>query len=138
MTLTRALSGVHKQSTLNGYQKTDVFLCQTRAATIIIIISFALSHPYKLSILHLLMVSCAHLWQFTMAIFSENSLMAFSFWIADSIVARIITKLGCCMMLSLLFSQKKLTLIFRRYTGIQVYENGTNCVRNNSMVRFWC
>ena len=45
MTLTRALNGVHKQSTLNGYQKTDVFLCQTRAATIIIIISFALSHP---------------------------------------------------------------------------------------------
>ena len=45
---------------------------------------------------------------------------------------------GCCMMLSLLFSQKKLTLIFRRYTGIRVYENETNCVRNNSMVRFWC
>ena len=41
MTLTRALSGVHKQSTLNGYQKTDVFLCQTRAATIIIITQWA-------------------------------------------------------------------------------------------------
>ena len=34
------------------------------------------------------------------------------------------------------FFSKKLTLIFGRYTGIQVYENGTNCVRNNSMVRF--
>ena len=34
------------------------------------------------------------------------------------------------------FFSEKLTLIFGQYTGIQVYENGTNYVRNNSMVRF--
>ena len=45
------------------------------------------------------------------------------------------TNIGCCMMSSLLFSQKNWHSFL---AGIQVYKNGTICVRNNSVVRFWC
>ena len=35
------------------------------------------------------------------------------------------------------FSQKKLTLIFGRYTGIQVYENADTFGRNNQFIFHW-
>ena len=44
---------------------------------------------------------------------------------------------GCSMMSSLPFSQKKLTLIFGRYTGIRVYEDAAIGVRNNQFIIHW-